>query len=382
MNEDKAARYQRLRRRVIVLAAAWTLFLLVSLLLTRGTYVLRDLSEFAVAQLSMPVGIRWAAVAAVFALALLAIHEAGALPTAYYAGVTLERRYGLSHQPVGAWLSHHVRAVAIGAGLAVAAAVWTYAGLRLVAAWWWVWVWLAAVAGSVVLAWVAPVWLFPVFHRCSILTHDGLRDRLALLAARAGIPVMGVFEWRLGDRTSRANAALVGLGRTRRILVSDTLVAGFTEDEIEVVFAHELAHHIHGDVWRTLAFQALVLGLSLWTAHIALGRLAAPLELRGVSDVAGLPLVVLCLAAGSAIGRPVGHALSRRQERRADRFALDLTEKPDAFANAIRRLSSRHLTEDDPSPLVRVLFFAHPPVRDRLACARAWSSRHAGHTRT
>ena len=378
MNEDKASRYQRLRRRAVVLAAVWTLLLLVALLLTGGAQVVRDLSESAVARLPVPASTRWAAVTALFVLALFVIHQAGALPAAYYAGVTLERRYGLSHRPADAWLGYHLKTVAIGAGFALAAAVWTYGGLRLVPAWWWLGVWLAAVAGSVLLTWVAPVGLFPVFHRCTILAHEGLRDRLASLAARAGIPVLGVFEWKLGDRTSRANAALVGLGRTRRILVSDTLVAGYTEDEVEVVFAHELAHHVHRDVWRTLAYQAIILGLGLWAAHMALGRLAAPLALRDEADVAGLPLVVLCLAVGSALGRPVGNALSRVQEQRADRFALDLTEKPDAFANAIRRLSARHLVEDDPSRWVKVLFCTHPSVRDRLAFARVWSPRHSG----
>jgi STE24 endopeptidase len=378
MNEDKASRYQRLRRRAIVLAVSGTLLLLVLLLLTGGSHALRDLSESVVAELPLPVGVRFAAATALFVLALLVIHEVGALPLAYYAGVTLERRYGLSRQPAVAWLRDRVKAVAIGAGLSLVAAMWTNLCLRLMPEWWWVGVWLAAVAGGVLFAWVAPVWIFPVFHRFSILTHDGLRDRLASLAARAGIPVLSVFEWKLGDRTSRANAALVGLGWTRRILVSDSLVADFTEDEVEVVLAHELAHHVHRDAWRALAFQALILAISLWAAHLALGRLAAPLGLRDEADVAGLPLVVLCLTVVSGLGRPIGLALARAQERKADRFALDLTENPDAFATATRRLSVRHLAEDDPAPWVKVLFCSHPPARDRLASAGAWRSRHSG----
>jgi STE24 endopeptidase len=382
MNEDKASRYQRLRRRAIVLAAVWPLLLLVALLLTGGSHALRDLSESVMMRLPLPAGIRSAAATALFVFVLLIIHEVGALPVAFWAGVTLERRYGLSRQPSAAWLRDHLKGAGITSGLVVVAAVWTTTCQRLAPAWWWLGVWLAAVTGSVLLAWVAPVWLFPVFHRFTVLTHDGLRDRLESLAARAGVPVLSVFEGKLGDRTSRPNAALVGLGRTRRILVSDTLVADYTEDEVEAVLAHELAHHVQRDVWRTLAFQALIFGLGLWAAHIVLARLAAPLVLRNEADVAGLPLVALCLAVFSGLARPVGLALSRGQERRADRLALDLTARPDAFASAIRRLSARHLAEDDPPLWVTVLFCSHPSVRDRLACAGGWGPPDSGRAST
>src|SRR5207247_1632752 len=137
-----------------------------------------------------------------------------------------------------------------------------------------------------------------------------LRIRLLGLAERAGARVLGAYEWGLADKTRKANAALAGIGSTRRILVSDTMLAEYSDDEIEVVMAHELAHHVHGDIWKGIVFESLLIVLGFYLAARGLHTLAAPIGLRHVADVAGLPLLLLAAGAVALVMAPVAHAVS------------------------------------------------------------------------
>ncbi len=194
--------------------------------------------------------------------------------------------------------------------------------------WWW------AIAGAIFavlivgLANLAPVLLLPLFFSFTPLRREELRARLETLAHRAGTRIVGVYEWALGAKTRKANAALTGLGATRRILVSDTMLEQYTDDEIEVVLAHELGHHVHHDIWRALALETALILLGFFVADFTLRTVGARLGLGGLTDPAGVPLLVAAAGAVSLVLMPFGLALSRRHERRADRFALDLTSNP------------------------------------------------------
>jgi STE24 endopeptidase len=185
------------------------------------------------------------------------------------------------------------------------------------------------------------------------------------------VPALGVFEWRTSDRTSRANAALTGIGRTRRIILSDTLLSDYKPEEVEAVLAHEMAHHVHRDIWKGLAVDAAAGLLALVAADAALRAAAEPAGLTGLSDPAGLPVAVLAMTAAAWLVSPVKNAVSRALERRADRAALDLTGNADAFVSAMRRLGARNLAEASPSLLTRLFFHTHPPVDERIALAAA-----------
>lgn len=372
MNEDKAARYQRLRRRAVMLSAVWTLLFLSGLLLSGAAAAARDLALTWAARLPFPALLETTAAAVLFVTILAAAHEVGALPAAAYRNFILERRYGLSRQHAGGWLRDHAKAAVLGWALVAVAGAVTAACLRAWPGVWWLGVWGAVVVAGVCLVWAAPVWVLPLFFRFVPLRHEPLRRRLERLARRAGVPVIGVFEWRMSDRTSRANAALAGIGNTRRILVSDTLVEDYSEEEIEVILAHELAHHVYHDVWRGLALEAAVVGLSLWCASLILAGAARWLGLQGPSDLAVLPVIAVVTLLVSPFGLPLTNLLSRSRERRADRFALDLTGRPEAFVRVIRRLAALNLADENPTLFARVFFSTHPPVSQRLAMARDW----------
>ena len=344
VNETKSARYHRAKRRAGAVSLLWGIVLL------GGMAWLRP---------SLPI---W-----VYVLGLAAMHETVVLPVAFYRTFVLERRYELSNEPFSTWLYDHLKAFAIAMALAVVAAEGVYALIRWMPNYWWAAAAVAATAVTVALARLAPIILLPLFYRFTPLQQPDLTERLVSLSKRAGVPVLGVFEWGLGAKTKRANAALVGFGATRRILLSDTLLAEYTADEIEVILAHELGHHVHYDIPKGLAMEFAVLLVSFYTASKAF----AAVGIAGPGDAAGLPILLLALGAVSLLATPVLHAVSRLNERRADRFALALTAGHDAFITAMRRLGSQNLIEEKPSRRTVWLFHTHPPVEDRIAAARA-----------
>jgi STE24 endopeptidase len=378
MNEDKATRYHRLRRRALVLAAAWRAGLLALLVVSGLSHALGDAAVEAAHALPTPLQFPLAVLIVVTVVA--AAQELGALPMAVFLGLTLERRYGLSRQRAGSWFRDHAKATAIRLGFAGAGAVWVYSWLAAIPGLWWLPAWAGLAAAGVGMAWAAPVLLLPIFYRIVPLADGPLRERLLAVAARAGVPALGVYEWRTSDRTSRANAALAGIGRTRRIILSDTLLGDYTPAEIEVVLAHETAHHVHHDIWTGLAIDAAAGLAACLAADAALRAAAEPAGLRGLADPAGLPVAALAMAGAAWLASPLQHAVSRAHERRADRAALDLTGDVEAFVNAMRRLGARNLAEESPSLLTRLFFHTHPPIDERLASASAWAARQGGPT--
>jgi STE24 endopeptidase len=280
----------------------------------------------------------------------------------------------LSNETLATWLRDRAKAAAIGLVLGAGGAELIYWLMRSSPDWWWLTGGAVFTIIFVGLTNLAPVVLLPLFYSVKPLGKDALRARLLALADRAGARVLGAYEWGLGDKTKKANAALAGLGTTRRILVSDTMLAEYSDDEIEVVLAHEIAHHVHGDIWKGIMFDSGLVLAGFYLASLVLRSSAAAVGLRGVDDVAGLPLLLLAAGAVSLVMLPVAHAMSRAFERSADRFALDLTHNPGAFISAMRRLGAQNLAEEHPSRLVQWLFYSHPPMRDRIAAAQAFKA--------
>jgi STE24 endopeptidase len=369
-NEDKATRYHRLQRRASVAATCAAAALLALLLVSGSAVQLRE----AVERVTGGGAVR---TTALYVLILIALTECLQLPFAYYQGVTLERRYGLAAGPRRRWWMDRAKATVLGAMLALLASLILYGLLWWMPDGWWIAATVILTALLAVMAQIAPVLLLPLFYELKPLDRPELTRRLVDLARRARADVLGVFEWRVGDRTRKANAALAGIGRTRRILVSDTLLADHTDDEIEVILAHELAHHVHRDIWFGLAVEGALIAVGLLAADRALGAGVPLLGLAGKGDPAGLPLLVLTVGAVSLLLAPALHAVSRAHERRADRYALAMTGNADAFISAMRKLASANLAEERPSRLVEVLFHSHPSTSARVAAALEWQSVEA-----
>jgi len=357
----EARSYHRWQLRLGAVGILLTAGYLTALLATGAAAHLRDL-------LAARTHHWWLAVPAAL-LILGAGHQLLALPVSWLSGFLLPRRYGLSHQRLVSWLWDRAKGGLIGAGLATAATLIVY-GLLRSTPWWWLWAAAAFFAGYALLSFVTPLWLLPLFYRLTPLAEGDLRSRLLRLAERAHVPAVGVWIADQSRRSRTANAAVTGLGRTRRILLFDTLVNRFDPDEVEAVLAHELGHHVAGDVWRGLAVHGAVTLAAFWAADRALAAGAGALGLSGPADVAGLPLLGLVIMGVSLIALPVINGLSRRIETRADDFALRLTGAPGPFIGAMERLASLNLAERDPHFLKELVLYSHPSVGRRIARAR------------
>jgi STE24 endopeptidase len=291
------------------------------------------------------------------------------LPLHWLGGYWLPRRFGLLHQPFRLWLRDTTKAALIGGILGLLAAETVYALLRLTP-WWWLWGAAIFLVGYALLALVAPIWLVPLFYRLTPLPDGALRTRLLALTRRVGVPVTGVFVVDQSRKSRTANAAVTGLGRTRRILLVDTLLDQFTPDEIEAVLAHELAHQLHGDIRRGLLVQGALTLVTFGIADLALRWGTGWLGLTGPADIAGLPLFGLILALLGLAALPVANGWSRRVEWQADRFALEIIPDPGAFIGAMERLATLNLAERNPHRLEELFLYSHPAIDRRIAHAR------------
>jgi Zn-dependent protease with chaperone function len=307
---------------------------------------------------------------AVVAIVLGSVHTALAFPLAWLGGFHWPRRFGLLHQPLRGWLVDRAKAAALGALVALAGVEAVYALLRSTPLWW---LGMAALAFafSIVVTAVLPVWVLPLFYRLTPLGDETLRARLLALAGQAGVPAVGVWVADQSRKSRTANAAVVGLGRTRRILLYDTLTASFRPEEIEAVLAHELGHHVHGDMRRGLLVQGALSLLVFWLADRALHAGAGIWALSGSADPAGLAWLALIAVILGLITAPVANAFSRLLERQADDFALALTHNPGGFIGAMERLAALNLAERRPHRLKELVLYSHPALDRRIARARA-----------
>ena len=295
-------------------------------------------------------------------------------PLSYYSGFVLPHRYGQSNQSFKDWVMDGVKGMLIGAPIGLIVLEVIYACLRAYPQTWWLWVAGFLLLFDVLLANLAPVLIMPVFNKFVPLgeEHADLAERLIRLAERANTKVRGVFKFDMSKRTKAANAALTGIGSTRRIILGDTLINEFTPDEIETVLAHELGHHVNRDIPLSILFGTISTLVSLYLASLALNWAVETFGFSGPADPAALPALMLMLSLYGLLTMPVGNAFSRWRERLADLYALRATNRPEAMASAMTRLANQNLSEVDPEKWVVFLFYSHPPLEERISMANKW----------
>jgi len=296
------------------------------------------------------------------------------LPLGYYGGFILPHRFGQSNQTFKDWVIDQIKGMAVGAPLGLVLLELLYLALRVTGDLWWLWVAGGLLAFNVLLVNLAPVLIMPLFNKYVPLgdEHKELADRLLELAKRANTKVRGVFKFDMSKRTKSANAALTGIGSTRRIVLGDTLINEFTTDEIETVLAHELGHHVHRDIPLLIAFGTVSTTLSLYLASLALNWAIGYFGFSGIADVAAFPALGVVFGAYGLVTMPLENAVSRWREKMADDYALQSTGKKEAFASAFTRLANQNLGEVDPEKWVVFLFYSHPPLGERIAKAYNW----------
>ena len=309
-----------------------------------------------------------------YAIALYFLFWVPVIPVGIAGGFVLERKYGMSVQGLRSWLADAAKGLGIGLGFSILAVVVLYLFLAATPDLWWLYVWLVTVAAALVLTWLGPIVLAPLFNRYEPLRDEALVARLKALAVRSEAKVVGVVRMLASAKTTRAFGGLAGIGNTRRIVLSDTLLSRYTPEEVETVIAHELGHHVHRDVFRLTAAGALASLAGLLAVDRILRAAVPALGLAGISDIAGLPLVALTIAAISTIVGPLLNVLSRRWEASADRFALQMTGNREAFTSTLVKIHDQNLGVADPHPLAEFFFHDHPSGSRRVEAALRWRS--------
>ncbi len=307
----------------------------------------------------------WIATYLYFVVGLVA-YQVLFFPLSYYDSFVLPHRYRLSTQSLGSWL----RDVAKGGllmlllgGLVIEV---IYAVLRVAPGTWWLWASLCMILFNVLLANLAPVLILPLFFKFTPLQDAELVQRLTEIAARAHARVRGVYTMMLSEKTTAANAAVMGLGNTRRIVLGDTLYANYTHAEIETILAHELGHHVHHDIGWALVVESALTTAGFYVADLFLRWGTGAFHYAGLADLAAMPLFALALGLFGLITMPVGNAYSRWRERLADDYAVEVTRNAPAFVAAMEKLANQNLAELEPEPWVEFLLYDHPPIGKRV----------------
>ena len=296
------------------------------------------------------------------------------LPLGYYSGFILPHRFRQSNQTLKDWVTDQLKGLALGLPLGLILLELLYLALRVTGNLWWLWTALGLLVFNVLLINLAPILIMPLFNKFIPLgdEHQELADRLMKLAERANTKVRGVFKFDMSKRTKSANAALTGLGNTRRIILGDTLINEFTTDEIETVLAHELGHHVHRDIPVLVTFGILSTTLGLYLASLGLNWAIGAYGFTSSADVAALPALGLVFGIYDFFTMPLNNAVTRWRENMADDYALQATGKHEAFASAFTQLANQNLGEVDPEKWVVFMFYSHPPLGERIEKARRW----------
>jgi len=362
--QEKAKEYARIRRRLSFVSIGIGVIGVFILLFTNLGIWLGDQLQ---ALSWQPIAGWFPVQILVYFLILILANEIITAPIAYYSGFVLPHRYGLSTMSLKSWLGDLFKGFVLGLVLEVLAIEFVYALLASQPQTWWLWVALAMLFFSVVMANLAPVLIFPIFYKFTPLPEGDLTKRLLALAERAHTRVRGVFTMQMSNKTTAANAALMGLGNTRRIVVGDTMLDRYTPDEIEVVLAHELGHHVHHDIWKLIISQSILTLGGLYLVNVVLHWAVNTQHIyNSLADPATIPLLLALMGAFGLIVMPIGNGLSRAVEYQADEYALQATQMVEPFKSAMTRLANQNLSDVEPSPIIEFLFHDHPSINKRL----------------
>jgi len=278
----------------------------------------------------------------------------------------LEHAFGLSRQHIISWLKDYLKKIIIGAVIYMIAVFILYFFLRNSEYFWWLFTAVLYFFLSVILAKVFPVVIIPLFFKLTRLSDTSLRERLISLGKKLEVQILDVYNIALGEKTKKANAAVCGLGSTKRILLSDTLIESYSAQEIEVTLAHELAHHKHHHFWKLTLLNLVITLLGFAFMGLVLARSVAFGQIEGIADMRAFPLLAFVFVAYNFLMSPILNYVSRKYEFEADREAIILTKAPQVFGSLMRKLSGQNLSDPEPSWIMKILFYDHPPVKERI----------------
>ncbi|MCU0848395.1 MAG: M48 family metallopeptidase [Spirochaetes bacterium] len=292
------------------------------------------------------------------------------LPLDFYGGYVLEHRFGLSNQTVLKWLAEKIKAAAVSLVLGAPLSIAFLFFLRTAGGLWWLFFGTAVILFSVVLASIAPVVIFPLFYKFKKIENEELMEKLLSLLGDMRKKTTGVYSFNMSKDTKKANAGFTGIGGSRRIILSDTLLEKFTDAEILTVFAHEVGHYRKRHILKNIAISVAVTYSSLYPCGLAYGMSLRAMGFTEVHDIAAIPILLFYLSVWGLATMPLMNWISRRFEVQADAYALEASGDVTAFISSMEKLAEINLADRDPHPLAEFLFYSHPSIKKRTGFAR------------
>ena len=294
------------------------------------------------------------------------------LPFEFYSGFMLEHRFSLSNQSLKDWMIREAKKNIIAFIISAPLAISLYAFLKISPLNWWIWTAFLWFFISIILAKFAPAIIVPLFYKYSPIKNTDLSQKLDLLVARFGFKASGVYELNISKDTKKANAALLGLGKQKRIVLCDTLLSNFTHSEIEAVMAHELGHHKLSHMWKLIISGGIFTFIIFFFANILFLKLHNFFGYRMIWDYESIVLIYFTTTILSMPLIPVANILSRKLEKDADEFALRATGNVSAFISTMKKLGEQNLADVNPGRIYEIMLYDHPPISRRIAFAESF----------
>ncbi|MBU1864134.1 MAG: M48 family metallopeptidase [Candidatus Omnitrophica bacterium] len=367
MTDTKAKEYSKIRIRLTIMNLVVSLVLLSIIAFSPLTFVFRNWAH----RLSDNSFIIVFFYFLLFYLFSLIID----FPLDIYSSFFLEHKYKLSNQNFMAWIIDNgkKRLLTIVLGLIMIEGL--YAIMRMSPAWWWVWCWAAFILFSLILSKIIPVFIVPLFYKYDEIKDQELKEKILNCVKNTKLKISNIFSLNLSKTTKKANAAFMGLGNTKRVVLSDTLISHFTPQEIEVVVAHEVGHFTLKHIWKHISFATVVYIIAFYCAYVWLSYIVKVFAFNGAADVATFPFICLLFALFGVVIMPLQNAYSRAMEREADAFALRTGGRGDAFVSTMKKLGEINLSDPSPHALIECIFYSHPSIAKRIAWAQSQDSK-------
>ena len=298
------------------------------------------------------------------------------LPIGFYSGYVVDHRFHLSTQTIRDWVADELKGLGVELVFGILGGTVLYFLIGSIRLWWIAAAFVFAIF-SIVVSIILPFVILPIFYKVSPLSDAKLKEDLLQMTNKA---VVGNIDRVLvadeSRKSIRANAFFSGVGKSKSIVLFDTLLNSFTHREILTVVAHELGHYVNKDIWIEAVTSGLLIIPPFFMANLAMKFAISTRTLTSLIDPAGFPLILAILIGLNFVLQPISNAISRTVERRADEFALKVANDPEAQASTERRLADLALGVDNPNRLIEILFYTHPPASKRIKLAEEWTKRH------
>jgi STE24 endopeptidase len=362
MEKDLKIKYTKIKHVFMITDIFVTLGLFASILFFNLTHLFRDFSLTITNNFYLSV--------LIYTVVLSLFLYLFSLPLDFLSGYIIEHKFNLSNQTLFGWIKDNIKKSLISFVIIIPMIQLMYFFLRNFQNSWWLCISLIWIVITIILGKIFPVIIVPLFYKYKEINNDELKQRIFDLAKKANVKVKDIFEIDFSRDTKKANAAVIGLGKTRRIILADTLLESFTIDEIEAVIAHEMGHYKKKHIVKLLIFGAITTIVGFYLCSIVFSKTLMYFNINSIFDIAGLPLIGLFLFLFTLILMPIQNMYSRKLEYEADKFSLDNINNKQSFVSTMQKLADMNLSDENPNKIIEFLFYSHPSISKRIKAVK------------